>query len=56
METQEIRAHKVSPRKNKKSQKSGSFSWDAFLAEVARITREDGLYPEEMPNEDFEVY
>ncbi len=30
--------------------------WDTLLADLARIIREDELYPEEMPLECFDIH
>ncbi len=55
METYEIRAKTFSGTPQE-PRKVGIPSWDALLADLARVIREDGLYPEEMPLECFEIY
>ncbi len=55
METQVIRARPASSRKNKEPRKASFPSWDALFTDVARIIGEDLMYPEEMPDEHFEV-
>ncbi len=55
METQVIRARSATSRKNKEPRKGGIPSWDALFTDVARIIGENSMYPEEMPDENFEV-
>ncbi len=56
MMSQGIRARPASAGKIKKHGTPEVSSWDATFTEVARIIGEDALYPEEMPDENFEVY
>ncbi len=55
MITQEIKAHPASAGKSKKHGATGFPSWDALFTDVARIIGEDAMYPEKMPDENFEV-
>ncbi len=55
MESQEIRAHVISPKKGEKHGKNGVPSWDVCFTEVALIIAEDAMYPEIMPDENFEI-
>ncbi len=53
METIEMRS--TIPIASGQEHRTGMPSWDAVMADVARIIREDSLYPEEMPLECFDI-